>query len=116
MKYEDNMQQVATLQPDYLGFIFYEKTPRHFDTKIPELPDSIKKVGVFVNEEASTVIEKVNEFKLDVIQLHGEEEPYYCSILKTTKLFNNPVEIIKVFSIKDEFNFDALTAYENVCD
>ena len=45
MKYEDNIEQVAALQPDYLGFIFYEKTPRHFNTKIPNIPETIKKTG-----------------------------------------------------------------------
>jgi len=118
MKYEDNIGQVAALQPDYLGFIFYEKTPRHFDTKIPNISDTIKKTGVFVNEDISTVIKKVNEFNLQAIQLHGEESPYYCSILRTTKLISEskPIEIIKVFSIKDGFNFEVLEPYEDVCD
>lgn len=116
MKYQDNIKQVASLKPDYLGFIFYEGTPRHFDTKIPEILEDIKKVGVFVNEEVSTIIKKVNEFKLDVVQLHGEESPYFCSILRSTKLLSRPIEIIKVFSVKDGFNFDVLEAYENVCD
>ncbi len=44
--------QVAALQPDYLGFIFYEKSARNFDSKnIPKLPKSIKKVGVFVDAD-----------------------------------------------------------------
>ncbi len=116
MKYQDNIESVAALQPDYLGFIFYKETPRHFDTKIPEIPEGIKKVGVFVNEDVSTVIEKINEFKLDAIQLHGEEAPYYCSILRSTNLLSKPIDIIKVFSIKDEFNFEVLEAFENVCD
>ena len=116
MKYQDNIESVAALQPDYLGFIFYKETPRHFDTKIPEIPEGVKKVGVFVNEDVSTVIEKINEFKLDAIQLHGEEAPYYCSILRSTNLLSKPVDIIKVFSIKDEFNFEVLEAFENVCD
>ncbi len=118
MKHQDNIESVAALEPDYLGFIFYEKTPRHFDSKIPKLPDNIKKVGVFVNEELSTVIKKVNEFDLQAVQLHGEEAPYYCSILKSTNLVSGdkPVDIIKVFSVKDGFNFEVLEPYENVCD
>lgn len=116
MKYQDNIESVAALKPDYLGFIFYEKTPRHFDTKIPEISDDIKKTGVFVNAEIGTIVEKVNEFKLDAVQLHGEESPYFCSILRSTSLLSRPIEIIKVFSIKDEFNFEVLEAYDNVCD
>ncbi len=116
MKYQDNIAQVAALQPDYLGFIFYEKTPRHFDTKIPDLPKSIKKVGVFVNEDLNTVIEKVNKFDLQAVQLHGEEAPYYCSILRNTKLISKPLDIIKVFSVKEGFNFKVLEPYEDLCD
>ena len=119
MKYQENIEQVAALQPNYLGFIFYEKSARNFDAEsIPELPKSIKKTGVFVDEGISEVIKKVNEFNLQAIQLHGDESPYYCSILRTTKLFSEskPIEIIKVFSIKDDFNFDILKPYEDVCD
>ena len=38
MKYQDNINQVAALQPDYLGFIFYEKSSRFFEGVIPKLP------------------------------------------------------------------------------
>jgi phosphoribosylanthranilate isomerase len=118
MKYQDNIEKVAALQPDYLGFIFYEKTPRHFSSKMPELPKHIKKVGVFVNEDLNTVIDTVNKFDLQAVQLHGEEAPYYCSILRNTKLINSstPLEIIKVFPVKEGFNFEVLEPYEAVCD
>lgn len=109
MKYKDNIKAVAKLQPDYLGFIFYDKSARHFNETIPELPDSIKKVGVFVDEELDTVIEKIKEFNLQAVQLHGNELPEYCASI-------NDIEIIKVFSIKDQFNFENLKPYEDVCD
>lgn len=146
MKYEDNMTQVTTLQPDYLGFIFYDKSARHFNTNIPKLQASIKKVGVFVDENLENVIEQINTHQLQAVQLHGKESPEYCLKLKryyeeyqseynrrqstkTTasketdchdleKKSRNDVkiEIIKVFSIKDEFNFEILKPYETVCD
>ena len=48
MKYQDNIQEVATLQPDYLGFIFYEQSARHFDAhRIPEISNTIKKNRCF---------------------------------------------------------------------
>lgn len=120
MKYIDNMSQVAALQPDYLGFIFYEKSARHFDSTIPilKIPESIKKTGVFVDEDIESVIEKIQKYQLQAIQLHGNESPEYCDTLRHTKLVSapHPIEIIKVFSIKDEFNFEVLKPYENVCD
>ncbi|TGV01255.1 phosphoribosylanthranilate isomerase [Flavivirga rizhaonensis] len=143
MKYEDNIIQVANLQPDYLGFIFYKKSTRHFNTNIPELPESIKKVGVFVNEILEDVIEQINKHQLHAVQLHGKETPEYCQKLKRhyeeqsdvitlskeadrhaklvsvshkKNLKQVRLEIIKVFSIKDEFNFEVIKPYEDVCD
>ena len=130
MKY--NPIEVAELQPDYLGFIFYNKSARHFTGNIPELPASIKKVGVFVNVEIDKILEKIEKYELDAVQLHGNETPEYCKELKchyeeqsdkVTSLNrlprtarNDKLEIIKVFSIKDEFNFDVLKPYEEFCD
>lgn len=115
MKYQDNITKVANLQPDYLGFIFYENSSRYFEGDIPELPKEIKKVGVFVNAESDYIVSKVKKHGLDVIQLHGSESVDFCNELKQT-LLNHPIEIIKVFSIKDQFNFDTLKPYETVCD
>ena len=137
MKYQDNIEQVAALQPDYLGFIFYGKSARNFDSEsIPKLPNSIKKVGVFVDEDIETVFDLIKTHHLQAIQLHGEESPEYCLNLKRhyeerndevisstkTDWFNfekksrndEKLEIIKVFSIKDEFDFDVLKPYEEI--
>ena len=51
MKYIENIKSIADLSPDYLGFIFYAHSKRNFIGKLPELPEHIKKTGVFVNEE-----------------------------------------------------------------
>ncbi|MCA0151677.1 phosphoribosylanthranilate isomerase [Winogradskyella vincentii] len=109
MKYLNNMEAVAKLRPDFLGFIFYDKSSRYFNGDIPYLPEAIKKVGVFVNEDLETLQSIIKEQKLDVVQLHGQESPEYCSQLENA-------EIIKVFSIKDTFNFSVLLPYEEVCD
>ncbi|MFH4965098.1 phosphoribosylanthranilate isomerase [Gaetbulibacter sp. M235] len=111
MKYQDNIEQVATLQPDYLGFIFYEKSARYFNSTIPHLPKSIKKVGVFVDANLDEVIKTINTHNLQAVQLHGNETPEFCN-----KLRSNNIEIIKVFSIQNEFNFEVLKPYEPVCD
>jgi len=112
MKYQDNIQQVAGLQPDYLGFIFYEKTARHFDAiHIPEISSTIKKAGVFVDADLNFVLEKVSKHKLQAVQLHGIESPEYCK-----QLLVKNTEIIKVFSIKDEFDFGVLKPYEGIID
>lgn len=109
MKYNDNIEAVAHLQPDYMGFIFYDKSARHFNKTIPVLTDTIKKVGVFVDEKLDMVSQIIRKFNLQTVQLHGNESPEYCMNLKN-------VEVIKVFSIKDQFNFEILRQYEEVCD
>ena len=110
MKY--NTTEVAKLQPDYLGFIFYKNSARNFNnTSIPEVSDRIKKVGVFVDEKVEIIVNKIEKHNLDALQLHGHETPEICRLLKSTNK-----EIIKVFSIKDEFDFSVLNDYEDVCD
>ena len=128
MKFKENILAVAALQPDYMGFIFYEKSARFFDGEIPKLPKSIKKVGVFVNASLDYIMERVNKYNLHTVQLHGDESPEFCNTLryelachlersrKVSTLDNKCIEIIKVFSIKDSFNFDLLQPYEDVCD
>ncbi|MEZ4777767.1 MAG: phosphoribosylanthranilate isomerase [Flavobacteriaceae bacterium] len=109
MKYK--VKEVAALQPDYLGFIFYEKSLRNFEGKIPEIPSSIQKVGVFVNEEIEKVIEITQKQSVAVVQLHGEESPNYCKRLAE---YNRNLKIWKVFSVGEAFNFNELIRYEKV--
>jgi len=114
MKYPDNILEVGSLLPEYMGFIFWEKSARYFDGVIPDLPKSIKKVGVFVNETAAIIAEKVLKHDLQAVQLHGKESVAFCEALRN-QLPNN-IEIIKVFSIIDSFDFEVLKPFESLCD
>lgn len=115
MKFEENILQVADLRPDFMGFIFYPESRRHFEGRIPELHPSIRKIGVFVNEYLDVVVEKVKTHGLDGVQLHGEEEPRYCAALREG--LNKPgFSLIKAFRIGDSIDFDTLRPYEGLCD
>jgi phosphoribosylanthranilate isomerase len=114
MKYPENILEVGTLLPDYMGFIFWEKSARYFDGIIPYLPKSIKKVGVFVNASLDEILEKIEKHDLQAVQLHGDESVEFCETLK--KKLPNLTDVIKVFSILDTFDFARLNPYENVCD
>ena len=116
MKYLENIQEVAALQPDYLGFIFYEKSKRNFEGVIPVISKSIKKTGVFVNASTDEVIAKINLYDLQTVQLHGDESVDFCKELRSQFFNSIELEIIKVFGIKDEFNFDTLKPYLRVVD
>ncbi len=115
MKYPENILDVAKLQPDYLGFIFYENSKRNFEGVIPVISDKIKKTGVFVNESIEFVLDKVKKYNLKAIQLHGFENEKYCRDLRI-KIQDNSIEIIKVFSVGESFNFSKLKGYETVCN
>lgn len=114
MKYPENMLEVGALLPDYMGFIFWEKSARYFDGILPELPKSVKKVGVFVNATLEEILSKIEKYDLQAIQLHGEESAEFCEILK--KNIPNLIDVIKVFPILNTFDFAILNSYENVCD
>ena len=114
MKYPDNILEVGSLLPDYMGFIFWEKSARYFDGVLPNLPKSIKKTGVFVNASQEDIVSKVNQYDLQAVQLHGHESVAFCQELKNTLAKN--IEIIKVFSVDSSFDFDELKPFESVCD
>lgn len=141
MKYIENIQQIAELKPDYLGFIFYERSKRNFEGIIPDIPKSIKKTGVFVNEHLEILVSLAQEYQLDAVQLHGDESPEYIRDLqyhfersreinrtelmalskKQQKRFQREkagqkIEIIKVFGIKEEFDFSILEDYVELVD
>jgi phosphoribosylanthranilate isomerase len=115
MKQAANIAAVAELQPDYLGFIFYNQSPRYINEVSAELikyiPHDIKTVGVFVDEELEVVKSLITKHRLKVVQLHGKENTVYCEALKETG-----VEVIKAFGIGENFDFSTLTAYLPIVD
>ena len=116
MKFPKNILEIGALQPDYMGFIFYPKSKRFVGEKFPQksiekLPETTKKVGVFVNESVETVLKIQKQFSFDSVQLHGDESVEMCSILQ-----QNGIEIIKTFSVDNYFDFEKTKPFESVCD
>ena len=116
MKHADNLQKVATLAPDYLGLIFYEKSSRYFINTLPPesvqlLPPSIQRVGVFVNACTAYMQQMAERYGLDALQLHGQEPPEQCQALRQAGY-----KIMKVFSVDKAFDFDQLTPYQSHVD
>ena len=115
MRYESNIRELIRLQPDYIGFIFYSGSERYvgenFNLRVLDyIPDSINKVGVFVKASKDYIIEKLNTFRLDIIQLHGGESYEFCR-----ELSYEGIPIIKVFSINEEFNFNKTDPFKAYC-
>ncbi|MGC1471770.1 MAG: phosphoribosylanthranilate isomerase [Psychroserpens sp.] len=111
MKDENNILDVAKLNPEFMGFIFYKNSPRYFNGNIPELPEHIKKIGVFVDATFDYIKGIVSKHNLQGAQLHGNESPKLCKQLQDLNC-----AVIKVFFIKDTFDFKSLEPYEDVCD
>ncbi|MDG1966550.1 MAG: phosphoribosylanthranilate isomerase [Flavobacteriaceae bacterium] len=110
MKFSENIAEIESLKPDFMGFIFYKKSKRFFNESKLILNDKINRVGVFVNQEINEVIYNIKKYKLDYVQLHGEEDVRYCLSIKSI------CKVIKVFKIDDTFNFDKVKKFENVSD
>lgn len=111
LKYFENIEGVIQLEVDYVGFIFHKESPRFVNGSISfdearQIPKSIKKVGVFVNENTYSILDKVAHYDLDYVQLHGNESPKQCLELKPF------VDIIKAFGINYEFDFKKLNEFE----
>lgn len=117
MRDGENIREISALQPDYLGLIFYEDSPRYVSEAIEETNSEIKRTGVFVNASEEDILEKVKKYELAALQLHGEETPEFCKSLKAHfSKIGKPMEIIKVFGMKETFNFDRLIPYEGIAD
>ncbi|WP_246850167.1 phosphoribosylanthranilate isomerase [Rufibacter roseolus] len=115
MKYSENIQELMVLQPDYVGFIFYEKSPRYISTQwavfASVFPKETKKVGVFVDEEPGGILQKMTELGLDMVQLHGHESPQVCHELRDAGLY-----VMKAFRVGADFDFGQLKPYAGTCD
>ncbi|SHH41079.1 phosphoribosylanthranilate isomerase [Flavobacterium defluvii] len=114
MKYPENILEVGALLPDYMGFIFWEKSARYFNGTIPELIKTIKKTGVFVDQSQEEILEKVAKYNLQAVQLHGNESVEFLSELK--KVLSKKIEIIKAFSADENFDFETIKPFEPFCD
>ena len=83
MQRREDVFFAAKAGANFVGFIFYRPSPRYVSPEevkrfIFDLPQSVKKVGVFVNEELSVVRTLHRRLGLDVVQFHGDESPEYC--------------------------------------
>lgn len=110
------LQQLDGLGVDFAGLIFYKDSPRYMGEKLSgkELKHAdfdLKKVGVFVNPEMIEVLDAIDEYGLDAVQLHGDESPEMCEDL------GSEVEVIKAFRVTDGVDIDKLVAkYDAACD
>lgn len=113
LNHAENIEAIERVQGvNYTGFIFVEKSPRnalHLD-KLPPKNSSVSRVGVFMNATKEEIQAKIQAFDLDVIQLHGNETPEFCSVIR------NFSKVFKAFGIASATDLQTLKDYEEVCD
>lgn len=110
MRETENIKALLELPVDYVGFIFYDKSPRYVTEPVnaPFEGKAVKKVGVFVNATEEDIRDRIVRHRLEVVQLHGNETPEFCSAIGQLG-----VEAWKAFGVDDQFDFSALADYEN---
>ncbi len=101
----------SALGVDMLGFIFYKDSKRYVEPRVAEdivneLPQSVKRVGVFVNEDRARVLEIAQDVSLDILQFHGDETPEYC------RSFRGSYKVIKAFRLKDKEGLKKVNEYD----
>lgn len=132
MRNPENIREVAGLKPDWMGLIFYEKSPRNVELRptsagiVPDnaseaasaIPKGIKRVGVFVDEMPQTIIAKAVLYNLDILQLHGEETPTLIRNLRATMVpdLRPNLLIMKVISVREPKDLAKCSIYEDCAD
>ena len=113
----DEKSALASRDADYIGLVFFNKSPRYVNSKlakriISRLNGGPQKVGLFVNQSIDSVERISKEVGLDIIQLHGSEDIGYMNNLK--KIINKP--LIKAMPIKTKEDINISQEFKNFCD
>lgn len=108
MRQFQNIEQLVELPIDYMGMIFYEKSPRFLEKHgAIEIPDTknIQRVGVFVNATKAYLLEMKDKYQLNIAQLHGDETPDFCNEIAAL------IPVAKAFRVSEGFDFEQCKAY-----
>ena len=112
---EEQLLKLAETGATFAGLIFYPKSPRYvlrqMTTSQIKKENNVNKVGVFVNASVEEVLHMVDECRLHMVQLHGDETPRYCEKIA------DYISVVKAFRISDSDNIGwRIKDYMEVCD
>ena len=115
MREPDNVKQVAQLGVDMMGFIFYPKSPRYAGQVVArsDADRNVCRVGVFVNDSVSTMLDKIHSFSLNAVQMHGNESRQLCEQLREA---NGDMKIIKAISVSTAGDIQKYKEYVGAVD
>ena len=110
-----NIAALCRQQPDYMGFVFYQRSARAVPERDRELQaviagiQGMETIGVFVDEPIALLLQTVQAYRLNRVQLHGAESPAYCAEVARY------IPVIKAFSIDKAFDWCRPALYEKSC-
>lgn len=112
---EEQLVKLPETGATFAGLIFYPKSPRYvlrqMTTSQIKKESNVNKVGVFVNASVEEVLHMVDECRLHMVQLHGDETPRYCEKIA------DYISVVKAFRISDSDNIGwRIKDYMEVCD
>lgn len=115
MRDVSNINKILTLNPDYIGFIFYANSPRYVHSYETfggiQFQTHVNKTGVFVNASEEYIMQKVKLYNLQAVQLHGDEPVSLCKSLKSNGLI-----VLKAFQINEVEDFKRTVDYNQFVD
>ncbi|MBQ8948384.1 MAG: phosphoribosylanthranilate isomerase [Prevotella sp.] len=113
MRDAENIREVEALGIDLMGFIFWPKSSRYVSEHPAYLPRQAKRVGVFVDADIDDIRQRVQDYRLDFIQLHGHESPDFVRQLRSVC---GDTAIIKAFNIATTEDLFQTESYEGLVD
>ena len=116
MRDTENIRAVDGLPVDLMGFIFWPKSSRYVSERPSYLPTKCKRVGVFVDATIDDIKQKIEEYRLDFVQLHGHESPDYIRALRVVDGFPVDTRLIKAISVSSRDDIATYKDYEGLVD
>ena len=116
MRNAENIRAVDGLPVDLMGFIFWPKSSRYVSERPSYLPTKCKRVGVFVDATIDDIKQKIEEYRLDFVQLHGHESPDYIRALRVVDGFPVDTRLIKAISVSSRDDIATYKDYEGLVD
>ena len=115
MREPKNIEQVAQLGVDMMGFIFYPKSPRYVSYVLArsDADRKVCRVGVFVNDSIPEILDKIHSFSLNAVQMHGNESRELCEQLREA---NGDIKIIKAISVSNVGDIQKYKEYVGAVD
>ena len=107
---QSSISELNKIGIDFMGFIFFNKSPRFLNEDLILSNLSKPKVGVFVNENFETIMNYIKKYNLSHVQLHGDEDPLLCEKLMKV------VKVIKAFRVSSDYEINRTNSYLECCN